>query len=262
MELFKIGFVSVRLIDVIDIGIVTFLFYKAYELLKGSLGFRILSAVLLVFLLWKLVALLDLVLLKSILDQFLGAGAVALIVIFAPEIRRFLVIVGKNTFIDRLLATGSLGVEATTLIGELLEGIEQCRNSKLGALIVLAGRDNLERIQETGDQLNASISARLLQSIFLTTGPLHDGAVVIVKGRIAAARCVLPITEKPEFPPELGMRHRAAMGLGEATDAMIIIVSEETNKISIVHDGKLDRDLDLMNTERLIRKHYEMEEKK
>ena len=259
MELFKIGFVSVRLVDIIDISIVTFLFFKLYELLRGSLALRILGAILVVFFVWKVVDMLDFLLLRSIIDLFLGAGAISLVVIFAPEIRRFLVVMGKNTFLDRVFQQGPVGSELQALVDEILDGVEQLCNGGIGALIVITDTDNLERIQETGDRLDAEVSGRLLHSIFITASPLHDGAVVIAGGKIAAARCVLPITQSADFPPELGMRHRAALGLSETSHALILIVSEERKEVSIAFEGKLERNIDLFNVERKVLSFYNRE---
>lgn len=259
MELFKIGFVTIRLVDIIDISIVTFLFYKLYNLLRGSIAFRIVTAILAVFLFWKLVDLLDLVLLKSILDPFLGVGALALIVLFASEIRRFLVIFAKNTFLDRLLqqvkvfAPSSTGEE----INEIVNSIEDIKKAGLGALVVLTDTDRLIRYQETGDKLDAQLSSRLLSSIFTTTSPLHDGAVIISDHRIAAARCILPVSQNQTLPAELGLRHRAALGLAEVSHALVIVVSEERQEISIAHEGQLFRNLDLISLESRIRDFYQ-----
>lgn len=259
MELFKIGFVTIRLIDIIDISVVTFLFYKLYELLRGSIAIRILTALLTVFLLWKLVDLLDMLLLKSILDQFLGVGAIALIIIFAAEIRRFLLIIGKNTLLSRAWDQIFRTTQEEIEYDEIVDAIEAIKKAGLGALIVLTGRDVLENIKETGDEIGAAFSERLLYSIFLTDGPLHDGAVVIDNNEIAAARCVLPISSNPNLPPELGLRHRAALGMAETSDALVIIVSEERHEISLAQDGALQRNVDLITLEGAIRKFYRFE---
>lgn len=258
MELFKIGFLPVRIVDLIDISIVAFLFYKLYDWLRGSLAIRIAIAILVVFLISYAVENLGLVLVDNILDQFIGVGFIAIIVIFAPEIRRFLNLFGRNSFLDRLLRGDPFQADVVKSIEEMMNGIEQMQKDGVGALIVLTGQEQLDRIVETGDMLNSEVSGRLLQSIFNTTSPLHDGAVVISGNRIIAARCVLPITEKTDFPPELGMRHRAAAGLSENSRALIISVSEETHQVSVAHEGELERDVDPMNLERIIREFYDL----
>lgn len=257
MELFKIGFLSVRLIDIIDISVVTFLFYRLYELLRGSIAVRILFALLAVFLLWKFVDLLEMVLLKSILDQFLGVGAIALIVIFAAEIRRFLVLLGRNTILSRVWGQIFSNQVSTFPFHELVRAVEGLEQQGLGALIVVAGQENLDRFKETGDPIGAGVAERLFLSIFLKDSPLHDGAVIIDKGLVAAARCVLPLSTKPDLPPELGLRHRSALGMSEASDALVIIVSEERQEISIAKEGILQRDIDPISLEAALRKHFE-----
>ena len=257
MELFKIGFLSVRLIDIIDISLVTFMFFRLYELLRGSLAIRILFALLSVFLLWKLVDVLGMVLLKSILDQFLGVGAIALIVIFAAEIRRFLVLLGRNSFIAR--AWGQMvNTQASNFsYHELVRAVEELERQGLGALIVVSGTESLERIKETGDPIGAGLAECLLISIFLKDSPLHDGAVVVDKNMVAAARCVLPLSTKQDLPPELGLRHRSALGMSENSDALIIIVSEERKEISIAKEGVLRRDIDPITLESALRRHFD-----
>ncbi len=258
MELFKVGFVTIRLVDIIDVSVVTFLFYKLYELLRGSLAFRIFLALGFVFLIWKLVDLLDMLLLKSILDEFLGVGAIALIVIFSSEIRRFLLLIGKNSIISKawqqlFMNTASAGFA----YNDLINAIEEIKRAKLGALIVLAGGESLEAIKETGDLIGAAVSERVLHSFFLKDSPLHDGAVIIENNQIAAARCVLPISKSTSLPPELGLRHRAAMGISEISDVLVLVVSEERQEISIVTQGKIDRNVDLITLEGTIRRHLD-----
>jgi diadenylate cyclase len=258
MELFKIGFLSVRLVDVIDISIVTFLFYKLYEVLRGSLAIRILGAILVVFLIWKIVDLFQLVLLKSILDQFLGVGALALIILFAGEIRRFLSIFGRNTMLVKVFRGEAYNELYRPSMERIERGVEDIQNGKMGALIVITGSDSLERIQETGDRIGAEISGRLLCSIFASGSPMHDGAVIIDNNLIAAARCVLPVSEDPNIPPELGLRHRSAIGLAEVSDAFIIVVSEERGEISVARDGKLHRNLNFKGMEAMLLEHYNL----
>lgn len=256
MELFKIGFITVRLIDLIDISVVTFLFYRLYHLLKGSIAMRVLSAIAIVFVLWKLVDLLDMVVLKAILDQVIGVGAIALIVIFAAEIRRFLVMLGRNSIIAKAWERFFTKAETQHSFEELVAGIEEIARARLGALIVVTGEDSLDRIKETGDAIGAEVSERLLYSIFLKDGPLHDGAVVIDHNRIAAARCILPLSHNPALPAELGLRHRAGMGISESSDALVIVVSEERNEVSLVKEGKLQRDVDVITLEGALRDHF------
>ena len=258
MELFKFGFVPVRLLDIIDISLVTFLFYKLYYWLKGTVSLRILIAFISIFLIWKFVDLLDLVLLRSILDQFIGVGAIALIILFAPEIRRFLVILGRNTIIDRMLRPGGAHAGSSEAIHKILDAVVELQKEKIGALILLTLDDHLERIQETGSTLDAEISQRLIYSIFQPESPLHDGAMVIANNKIAAAGCVLPLTKIEGLASELGLRHRAGIGISEGSTALAIIVSEERGEVSVAIDGTISRGLEAFSLEKMIIDHYKL----
>lgn len=257
MELFKIGFVSVRLVDIIDISVVTFLFYKLYEILKGSVALRVIGAIFSMFLLWKLVDLLDFRLLKSILDEFLGLGTLAVVIIFAPEIRRFLTAISKNTIFDRIIRQVSARADSDTTYHEVIEGVKDLRVTGNGALIILTGADNLLEIQETGEQIDSVISSRLISSIFQKQSPLHDGAMILVDNKISAVRCILPITQQVDIPPELGMRHRAGIGVSEVSDAMAIILSEETREVALSVRGELQRNVDHIELELAIKNYLQ-----
>ena len=249
MELFKIGFVAVRLVDILDISIVAFLFYKLYETLRHSLALRVIGLLLSFLLIWKLVDLLDFVLLKSILDQLFNLGAIALVILFSPEIRRFLLQISKNTLFDRLLRLTSPRAESESTYRAILDALRELKANKDGALIVLAGNDPLAEIVHSGDTLNADLSARLIVSIFHKFSPLHDGAVILAGNKIVAARCILPISESSRIPAELGMRHRAAIGVSEISDAWVIVLSEERGEISLASQGKLTRNVDFSEIE-------------
>jgi len=256
MELIKIGFLSFKLLDLIDILIVTYLFYKLYELLRGSMILRVFWAIVAVFLIWKLVGLLHLGLLKSILDQFLGVGTIAVIILFAPEIRRLLLVLGKNTFIDKLRIQLSTDQSDAPKFEEIADAIYELANTQTGAIIVFTGSTEMKLLQDTGDKIDASISKRLLLSIFNKTSPLHDGAVIIHKGKIGAARCVLPITDNPSIAPDLGLRHRASLGITEISDALVVIVSEEKSMVSLAYEGELERDIDRVLLLERLKNHY------
>jgi uncharacterized protein (TIGR00159 family) len=257
MELFKIGFLTVRLVDILDVAIVTYLFYKLYQILRGTVATRIVGAVAVIFLLWKIVDVLEMQLLKSILDQFLAVGAIGLIVIFAPEIRRVLLTLVKNTFLDRLSRQLKLANSIQDYsVDRIVSSVEHLKNGHLGALLVLTGSDSLEQIQATGDKIDSEISERMMHSIFLPYSPLHDGAVIIDGNRIAAARCILPLTDNNRLSAELGLRHRSAIGLSEVSDALVIAVSEERNEISVASGGKLTRNVDTFSLEKMILRHY------
>jgi uncharacterized protein (TIGR00159 family) len=257
MELFNIGFVSVRLVDIIDISVVTFLFYKLYEILKGSMALRVMGVIFSIFLIWKLVDLLDFRLLKSILDEFLGLGAIAVVIIFAPEIRRFLTAISKNTIFDRILRQVSARTDSDATYREALEAVKDLRLTGNGALIILTGADSLEEIQDTGERIDSNISSRLITSIFQKQSPLHDGAMIIVNNKISAVRCILPISQNQDIPPKLGMRHRAGIGISEISDAMAIILSEETREVALSVRGELQRNVDQTELELSVKNHLQ-----
>lgn len=243
MELFKIYFISVRLVDVLDIVIVAFLLYKLYHALRKTQALRVAGMLLSIVALWKLVGVLDFTLLKAILDQIIGMGGVALLVIFSPEIRKFLLNASKNTYLDRLIQRFSAEEIPEGEAHEIVRALGTLRGGNHGALVVLLGVNPHTEELTTGDPLNADVSERLLVSIFQKQSPLHDGAVFIRGNKVLAARCVLPMTESLNLPPELGMRHRAALGLAESSDAMVLILSEERGEISLAVGGMLRRNI-------------------
>ncbi len=251
MEIFKIGFLSVRLLDVIDILIVAFLLYKVYELLKGGVAINIFIGLLSIYVLWWFcVRILEMQLLGSILGQFVGVGVIALIIVFQQEVRRFLVLLGtSNIFTGNRIARPFRRWNIQSVTNTDTDPrpiVKACMNMSkagTGALIVIQRNTDLKFYASTGDQMNATVSKRLIESIFFKNSPMHDGAIIISNDVIVAARCVLPVTDNPEIPGNYGMRHRAALGISEQSDAVAIIVSEETGSISIAISGELRANL-------------------
>lgn len=238
------AFITLRILDVIDILLVAVLLYQVYRLIKGTVAINIFIAVFAVYLLWLVVKALNMELISSILGQVIGVGVIALIIVFQQEIRRFLLIIGtrylsrrnftlEGLFSVNLKTSSSIDVEA------IVTACENLSLSKTGALIVIARKSELSTIAEGGDILNANTSSRLLESIFFKNSPLHDGAVIIIGEKIHAARCVLPISENIYLPANFGTRHRAALGMSEKTDAIVIVVSEETGEISVCKTGEI-----------------------
>jgi len=235
-------FISLRLTDVIDILIVAFLLYQLYLLTKETVAVNIFIAIFGIFLFWLLVKALNMQLTGAILQQVFSVGAIALVVLFQPEIRRFLVKLGASYRtrskwrFDKLFNTDKYLVRAIK-IKSITKACVNMSESKIGALIVITRSTSLKVYAETGEIIDANTSSRLLENIFFKNTPLHDGAVIIEKDRIYAARCILPVSENRNLPPNLGLRHRAALGVTENTDALAIIVSEETGYISIADHG-------------------------
>lgn len=242
--LFKIGFLDVSIVNMIDIALVSFLLYQVYKLLKGSVAIKIFLGFLSIYLMYLLVRALRMELLSSILGQFMGVGVIAAIIIFAPEIRKFLLMIGRSSLLsddnawkDVLFFWRKKDNESFN-ITPIIDASKTLAGSNTGALMVISRSTELKFYAESGDILDAELSKRLLVSIFNKYSPLHDGAVIIHNGKIKAARCILPVTER-EVPAQFGLRHRAGIGMSEATDSIILIVSEETGQISMAKNGKI-----------------------
>ena len=241
------SFLSLRIIDVVDILFVAYLLYQLYMFTKETVAINIFLVIFGIFLFWLLVKALNMQLTGAILQQVFSVGAIALVVLFQPEIRRFLVNLGTRYRIrhkwrfDKLFASDKEFHEVK--INSITKACINMSESKTGALIVIARSAPLKVYAETGDVIDANTSSRLLENIFFKNTPLHDGAVIIDKDRVHAARCILPVSESRNLPPNLGLRHRAALGVTENTDALAIIVSEETGHISIADHGVIHENL-------------------
>ena len=239
------GFLSLSLADCLDILMVAALIYLVFRWIKGSAAMSIFFAVILLFVLRVVVAALNMRLMNALLDTFIDVGVLALIVIFQPEVRHFLIKLGSSysTGKGRNMIEKLFGIKEQSLAGETVNEIaEACRamsDNKTGALIVLPHKNSVSQIVETGDIVDAKVPRRLIMNIFFKNSPLHDGAMIIEGDRIKAARCTLPITQRTDIPPYLGMRHKAAIGISEETDADVVVVSEETGDVSFVKGGKL-----------------------
>ena len=249
------GFVPFTFVDFIDIILVAVIMYWIYRMTKGTNAPYILSGIIAIYLLWVVVRTLNMELLSTILGQLISVGAIALIIVFQPELRRFLQVIGMRqkhfNFITRIFSTGDDTVQ--TNVVPIVTACREMSETKTGALIVIARAVNLLPIIEKGEKIDALISGPLIKNIFFKNSPLHDGAIVIANGRIAAAKCVLPSTER-EVPMEFGMRHRAALGASEATDALVIVVSEERGSISIARKGHISQDITPAHLRILLRK--------
>ncbi|MEB2784782.1 diadenylate cyclase CdaA [Algoriphagus persicinus] len=242
--LFKIGFLDISIVNIIDIALVAALLYQVYKLLKGSVAIKIFLGFLSIYLIYLLVRALRMELLSAILGQFMGVGVIAAIIIFAPEIRKFLLLIGRSSLLSDdnvwkdMLFFWRKKDNAIFNISPIIDASKTLAGSNTGALMVISKSTELKFYAESGDILDAELSKRLLISIFNKYSPLHDGAVIIHNGKIKAARCILPVTER-EVPAQFGLRHRAAIGMSETTDAIVLIVSEETGQLSMSKNGKI-----------------------
>ncbi|MGB3016568.1 MAG: diadenylate cyclase CdaA [Ignavibacteria bacterium] len=236
MELFKIGFLSVKLMDIIDILIVTYVFFKLYMVMKGTVASQIFIALVLILIFSFIAQLIDLQATGWLLSRITDIWVIALIILFQPEIRRLLLLIGK-TRLGRLFTKGDVDES----INEISEACIDLKNRGWGALIVIERSSGLKSVIETGELVQSRINKEMIISIFSPNSPLHDGAVIIKNDRIEAARCLLPLSDLEKIMNKrLGTRHRAGIGITEVSDAVAVIVSEERKTISIAVDGNLE----------------------
>lgn len=249
------SFLSFGINDVIDILLVAVILYLAYNLVKGTSAINIFIGLTFIYFTFMVLKAFDLKLLSSILGKFVNMGVIAIMIVFQQEIRKFLLYIGTSGFLRknwRYLFKNNMNSSSTQVVLDIDALSQACINmseEKTGALIVIGRKSDLKFFISTGELIDSSLSNRMLENIFFKNSPLHDGAVIIQDNRIVAARCVLPVSEDVNFPAHYGMRHRAAVGITENTDAIAITVSEQTGAISLTIDGEINADL---NREKLI----------
>jgi diadenylate cyclase len=241
-------FITFRFIDALDILLVAVLLYELYSIVKGTAAINILTGMVLLYILWLVVKALNMTLFSSILGGFINVGIIAIIIVFQQELRRFLLLIGKTEFFNRRNFTKKflmlqMSDKKPLDVHPLIKACRNMAEKKTGALIVIEHDTDLSFYSQTGDIIDSTITESILESIFFKNSPLHDGAIIIKNNKIHAVRCVLPSTEKNDFPSKLGMRHRAAVGITEKTDAIAIVVSEQTGSISISFAGELHYDI-------------------
>ena len=240
------GFLQISFADVLDILLLALIIFVAFRWIRGSSAMSIFLAIISLFVIRVIVSAFNMRLMLAMLDMVLDVGVLALIVIFQPEIRKFLIRIG-NRYLEgargRDIMNKIFGQSGQTMgsesVNEITEACRRMSEDKTGALIVMQHNSPLEDIINTGDRIDAAVHRRLIMNLFFKNSPLHDGAVVILADRIVAARCTLPITEKQNIPASFGMRHKAAIGITEETDADVVVVSEETGRISYVKGGEV-----------------------
>ncbi|MCP3660691.1 MAG: TIGR00159 family protein [Bacteroidetes bacterium] len=244
---FSIGFLKINLLDIIEILLIGYLLYRVYLLMRGSVALKVLMGFLLLYFFYLIVKSANMSLLTRILDSFMNMGFIALVVVFQQEIRKFLFLIGGATFNRGYFSRRFYWLSGKSLpemnISPLVEAVKILGGSNTGALIVISKTDDLKFYEDSGDRIDAKVSKRLLLSIFNKNSPLHDGGVIINNDRIIAARCVLPVTEKENVPAKFGLRHKAAIGISEITNAFVLIVSEETGQMAVAQNGTLKSNL-------------------
>jgi uncharacterized protein (TIGR00159 family) len=239
----KLKFWDFGIIDFIDVFLVAILLYYIYKLVKGTVAINIFIGILIVYAIWKLTDFLNMFMLHNIFDGFMKVGIIALIVVFQPEIRKFLLMVGstnlsgKRKFFSKFKFLKTENNNETD-ISAIITACEKMSSTNTGALIVLERNNNLDFLISTGDEMNITVTQPIIESIFFKNSPLHDGAIIIASNTVKATRVILPVNNEKNIPQRFGLRHRAAIGITEKTDAMALVVSEETGQISYVINGE------------------------
>ena len=246
-------FTKMQLTDYLDIALVAFLIYKLLPLIRTPSTKRIAGAVAGILVVVWVADIANLYTISWILSQFLSVGLLAVVVLFQPELRRMLDRLGSVLHLRTLLGTNKPVQEMDTIITQTVMACETMSREKVGALIVFAREARLEEYFKTGTRINGQVSEQLVRNIFFPKAALHDGAMIIRDGKIAAAGCVLPLSESNRLSADLGTRHRAGVGMSEVSDAVVVIVSEETGTISVAVGGMLKRHLAPETLERLLR---------
>lgn len=241
MELFD--FLEFGFLDLIDITLVALLLYYVYRLIRGTVAINIFIGIIIVYLIWELTKALNMDVLSSILGKFISVGVFALIVVFQQEIRKFLLMIGSTKFFTNNKFFQNLNflqdeLKAGTNVEATLNACHKLAASKTGVLLVFRRKNNLDFVKTTGDEMNINITQPILESIFYKNSPLHDGAAIVEGNSITATRVILPVSNEKNIPSRFGLRHRAAIGITEKTDAIAIVVSEETGELSYVKNGE------------------------
>jgi len=238
-----LDFLNLRILDIVDIVFVAILLFYLYKLVKGTVAVNIFIGIVIVYLMWKLTELLQMELLSSVLGEFIGVGMFALIVVFQQEIRKFLLMIGSTNFTQRRKFFRQFkfvkdDTQIKTNINAIVKACESMSRSYTGALIVIQRSTKLDFIKISGDAMNLELNQPIIESVFFKNSPLHDGAMIIEDNKITATRAILPVSNDRSIPLRFGLRHRAAVGITEKTDALALVVSEENGQISYLKDGE------------------------
>lgn len=239
----SLEFLQLSFIDVIDIFLVALLLFYIYKLVKGTVAINIFIGIVIIYIIWKLTDALNMDVLSNILGNFISVGFFALIVVFQQEIRKFLLLIGSTNIGSRnnviryfnFLNQNKISFELD--ITSLLKGCESMSKEKTGAIIILERSNNLGFVKNSGDEASIKLSPQILETIFFKNSPLHDGAIIVKNNTITATRVILPVSESSSIPSRFGLRHRAAVGITEKTDALALVISEQTGKISYIKNG-------------------------
>lgn len=262
MENLDLNFLNLRFLDVIDILLVAIIIYYVFSLIRGTIAVNILVGLVIIYLGFILVQQAQMRLLTEILGGFISLGFIAFIIVFQQEIRRFLLLIGRNASLQRnkawwLFLFGRKEELNNNLarIKPLIDACKSLQKTRTGALIIIAKYFEEQHFQNSGELLDAAISKRLLESIFQKYSPLHDGAVIISDNKIKSASCILPLTENDRLPAHFGLRHRAGIGISEVSDVLAIILSEETGELSFARQGRVKSKVSFAELERQLQRY-------
>ena len=241
-----LDFLEITFIDIIDIILVTVLLFYLYKLLRGTVAINIFLGIVIIYLIWKFTDVLNMNVLSNLLGKFISVGFFALIVVFQQEIRKFLLLLGSTNFATKknILKYFKFLNNTDEIISldikTLILSCEKMSSEKTGAIIVIERENNLEFLKNTGDKTKIRITSQILETIFFKNSPLHDGAVIIKDNSIIATRIVLPVSESESIPKNFGLRHKAGIGISEKTDSIVLVISEQTGKVSYIKDGEFE----------------------
>ncbi|MBO6574158.1 MAG: TIGR00159 family protein [Rhodothermales bacterium] len=231
--------IPIRVVDLLEIALVAWILYRLYQWMRGTIAVQIFAGILALYLIQVLVTAANMTMLQALFGALGDVFVLAVIILFQPEIRRLLLLVGQNPLVRRFMSSPA----QEERISSVVDAVSEMSSRKIGALIAFERTAGLRSYVETGAELHAYISRDLLLTIFYSQNPLHDGAVIVRNGRIEAARCILPVSASMNLGSDLGLRHRAAIGLTEQTDAVVVVVSEETGRVSVSEEGRLERNV-------------------
>lgn len=254
-------FLHLNFVDILDIFLLTVLLYYSYKLVKGTVAVNIFIGIVIFYLFWQLTRILQMEMLSGILGEFVKVGFIAMIVVFQQEIRKFLLMVGSAQFTRkgilsrswRLLKPANAANSISTDIESILQACKRMGDDRIGALIVLKRRNSLDFVKSSGDSMEVKVNTPIIESIFYPNSTLHDGAMIIEENKITATRVILPVSNSRDIPLRFGLRHRAAIGITEKTDALCLVVSEETGKTSYIRDGEFALYHDMTDLSKKIR---------
>ena len=240
----SLNFLDFKITDILDIILVAILLYYIYKLVRGSVAINIFIGIVIVWGFWKLTELLGMEMISSMVGAFMQVGLIALIIVFQQEIRKFLLMIGstnfsnKRNFLKHFKFLKQVGLATSIDVDAILSACSNMSSTKTGVLLVIQRNNSLDFVKSSGDKMYIEISQPIIESIFYKNSPLHDGAAIIVNNYIVATRVILPVTNERKIPLHYGLRHRAAVGISEKTDALVLIVSEETGNIAYIKNGE------------------------